>query len=240
MIKLIGIFSMIVASLLTLVGAILVGLFIFTGFPHKVDYFVRWWAKSLNFLARVDVEVIGIEKLPEEPCLYIFNHLSLFDIPIIFDGIPRNLRFGAKKELFYIPIFGWGMKMMGIIPIDRKNRARAVKALQKAIIKMKRDKLNIILAPEGTRQIQLRVGEFKTGPFVTALQAQVPIVPLVLTGAHDILPKNHFIFRLDKRRSCRIEVLDPIATKGLNEEDRHHLKAVAHEKMSKAFQKSQP
>ncbi len=239
MIKVVGVLAMILAGILTLMGAILVVLFVFTGFSDKVDYFVQWWAKSINYLSRVDVVVEGIEKLPQEPCLYIFNHLSLFDIPIIFAGIPRKLRFGAKKELFYIPLFGWGMKMMGIIPIDRKNRAQAVVALRNAIVKIKRDQLNIILAPEGTRQTQLRVGEFKSGPFVTALQAQVPIVPLVLTGAHEILPKSHYIFRLDKRRSCRIQILDPISTTGLNEEDRHHLKTLAHEKMSKAFQKSQ-
>lgn len=238
MIRILGVLSMIVGSLLTVLGAILVMLFVVLGLHRHIDHFVQIWAKSINFLSRVKVTVTGLENLPEEPALYIFNHLSLFDIPVIFAAIPRKLRFGAKKELFYIPFFGWGMKMMGIIRIDRDNRARAIRELQKAIIKMQKENLNIILAPEGTRQKELKIGSFKTGPFVTAIQAQVPVVPLVLKGVHDVLPKGHYIFRLEKEHLCHIEVLTQIPTKGLTDDDRQELKSLAYEKMSKAFQKS--
>jgi 1-acyl-sn-glycerol-3-phosphate acyltransferase len=238
MIRVLGILSMLVACILTVLGTVLVMIFVVFGLHRHIDHFVQYWARSMNFLSRVKVTVTGIENLPEEPALYVFNHLSAFDIPLIFAAIPRKLRFGAKKELFYVPFLGWAMKMMGIIRIDRNNRAQAIGELQKAIIKMRKEHLNIILAPEGTRQKEIKIGAFKTGPFLTAIQAQVPVVPIVLKGVHDVLPKGHYIFRLEKDHHCHIEVLPPIPTKGLTEDERHELKTLVYEKMSKAFQKS--
>lgn len=155
------------------------------------DKIVIFWASNCCRLFGVDVVVKGRENLPAGGFLYVLNHTSFFDI-FAMNGFLGSLRFGSKIELFSIPIFGPAMRRAGILPIARERKDEVFKVYKEAEVRIKAGE-RFALAPEGTRQTQESLGRFKTGPFVFAINAKSPIVPVVIKGAAVILPKGHFI-----------------------------------------------
>jgi 1-acyl-sn-glycerol-3-phosphate acyltransferase len=137
--------------------------------------------------ARLDVRTLA--PLPNGPAIYASNHESLLDPWAIFVTIRRNLRFVAKEELFRIPVFGWYLRRADFVPVDRRNRARAVASLRAAGEKV-RSGVSIVVFPEGTRSADGRVQAFKKGPFALAEAAGVPIVPIAISGAAAVVPKG--------------------------------------------------
>ncbi len=236
--RILGLLAGVVGAIATLLAASAVIICIFIRWLKGMDASVYLWARFINWLGRVEVVSSGQEHVPAEPCMFVFNHMSLLDIPVVLVSVRKRMLFGAKKELFYIPIFGWAISMAGFLKIHRGNRQSAVETLKKAKKRMEARGESFILAAEGTRQMKNEIGLFKSGPFITAIQAQVPIVPIVIKGVHTVLPQKSVIFRLEKKHICTVQVLEPISTKGLVTEDRHRLKEDTREKMLKAFQKS--
>lgn len=155
------------------------------------DRIVEFWTQNACRIFGVRVEVHGLENRPAGGFLYVFNHTSFFDI-FAMNGYLGSFRFGAKIELFNIPVFGPAMRRAGILPIarDRKDEVFKVYKISEARIKAGE---RFALAPEGTRQNEEKLGRFKTGPFIFAINAQAPIVPVVVKGAAAILPKGHII-----------------------------------------------
>jgi 1-acyl-sn-glycerol-3-phosphate acyltransferase len=135
-------------------------------------------------------KVIDPQNIPAGNCLFLFNHTSFFDIFSLFSVVP--VRYGAKIELFSIPFFGQAMKAFGILPIARSNRQEVFKVYEDVIKKMQPGD-RFALSPEGGRNKEEKLLPFKTGPFVFAIQARIPIVPVVIRGARDIMPKGSFI-----------------------------------------------
>ena len=157
----------------------------------------------------------GAENIPEGSAAFFFNHTSLLDIPVVAVSLPVDLRFAAKKELFKVPIFGLGMKAIGTLPVDRSNRQKAIGAYREAIDRILNEDLCIAMAPEGTRQIEEKLGPFKSGPFVFAIQAQLPIVPMVIKGTREALPKKSLKINCGQwRREITLKVLPATDTKG--------------------------
>jgi 1-acyl-sn-glycerol-3-phosphate acyltransferase len=142
----------------------------------------RAWGPAGLRLAGVRLEVTRDAPLPEGPAIYVSNHESILDIWALFMAIPRNLRFVAKAELFKIPIFGWYLRLAKFVPVDRANLARAVSAL-KAAGEIVRSGVSLVVFPEGTRSADGRIRPFKKGPFVLAVEAGVPVVPVAIAGA---------------------------------------------------------
>jgi 1-acyl-sn-glycerol-3-phosphate acyltransferase len=101
----------------------------------------------------------------------------------------RNPAFLAKKELFKIPIFGYGMRQIGIIPVDRSNSAAAIESARKATHNLKNGK-SYVVYPEGTRSPDGRPLPFKKGAFVMAVDAGVPVVPITISGSSRVMPKG--------------------------------------------------
>ena len=192
------------------------------------------WARFIIFLIRVDVEVFDKDKLPKTGCLLLFNHLSLLDIPLIYYALGSDFRFGAKIELFSIPVFGHALKRYGFLPIERNNRANTLNTYAEAKERSLRGE-KFILAPEGTRQTELKLGSFKSGPFILAIQAQIPITPVVISGPEIICPKNKLIPVLNKRVACKVKVLDTIATNNVPIDDRNKIKDIAWKNMNTAL-----
>jgi len=126
---------------------------------------------------------------PTRPCVYIANHQSQFDIPSLFLSMPCDFRMVAKRELLYIPIFGWALWLAGFIFIDRRDRDRAIRRLDRTLRKIRRG-TSVVVFAEGTRSPDGRLLPFKKGGFVLALKAEVPIVPVSIRGGHRILPKG--------------------------------------------------
>ncbi|MBN1129733.1 MAG: 1-acyl-sn-glycerol-3-phosphate acyltransferase [Chitinispirillaceae bacterium] len=173
----------------------------------------RVWNRHLLFLARIRVEVHGSEKLADDTCYVFFaNHQSALDIPVLFTGLRQPLVFIAKKELFWIPLMGWGMHGMGHIVLDRSNPRKARDALTKAVKRLHRHRFSLTLFPEGTRSMDGALADFKQGSFALALEAGVPVVPVAIEKTNECLRKKSMVIRPG---TVYLTVCDPIVPQGM-------------------------
>ncbi len=159
--------------------------------------------------AGIELVVKGEEHLwSKRPAVFIFNHQSSADMFIVSKLIRKNATGIAKKELKTMPIIGQLMMASGVIFIDRKNREKAIEAMKPAVEALKNG-TSIIIFPEGTRSKDYNLGAFKKGAFHLAMQAKVPIVPVVIRNAHDAMPRGTNFFR---SAAIEVKVLPPIST----------------------------
>lgn len=173
------------------------------------DRMVHNWGRWSNRMFGVVVKARGLENIPTGGCLFVFNHTSFFDVFAMAEVLP-GIRFGAKIELFSFPLFGRAMLRLGMLPIDRSNRERVFSVYKDAQARLLKGE-RFALAPEGTRQDEERLGRFKAGPFVFAINTQAKIVPIVIRGAAPILPKHHFVPNSTVwRREVSLEILPAI------------------------------
>jgi 1-acyl-sn-glycerol-3-phosphate acyltransferase len=169
----------------------------------------RMWGNSILWIMRARVTVIGAGKLdPNRSYIYMPNHQSNADIPVLLGRLPVQFRWLAKAELFRIPLFGRAMSKVGYISIDRSNRQSAFKSLAQAALTI-RNGTSVLIFPEGTRSPDGRILPFKKGGFVLSVDAGVPIVPIIIRGTRTIVPKKHFIIRPAR---VTLEILDPVET----------------------------
>ncbi|MGH9480957.1 MAG: lysophospholipid acyltransferase family protein, partial [Terriglobales bacterium] len=131
---------------------------------------------------------------PLGPRLYMSNHQSNLDPPILVTHLPGNIGFLAKKELFSVPILGAVLRAGGLIPVARADRAAAQASIAAAAEAVRQGRPFLIF-PEGTRSPNGRLLEFKKGPFYLAEQAAVPIVAITLTGAGACMPRGQWRIR---------------------------------------------
>ena len=177
---------------------------------HRVG---RAWGRSILMGSGVRVSVTGIERIDTgRPYIFMSNHQSNFDIPVLLGHLPVQFRWLAKAELFRIPVFGRAMRGAGYISIDRADRAAAFESLQQAAEKI-RQGVSILIFPEGTRSLDGFLRTFKKGGFVLAIQAEVPIVPVVVRGTFDIMPKHRMLIH---PRDVTVDVGAPIAVEGVD------------------------
>lgn len=170
------------------------------------------WGRSCLWLAGLKVRVAGAENLSvDSPAIYVSNHQSNFDIPLLYAGLPIQFRWMAKQELFRIPLFGAAMKRGGYIPIDRSNRKEAMRSLTAAARRI-RDGVSVIIFPEGTRSADGTLQPFKKGALLLATKAGVPIVPMAIHGSHQVQPKGSL--RINPT-PLQLTIMPPIATAGL-------------------------
>ena len=181
-------YGLVLASL-----AILVSIFDFKGrIMHIIS---KIFSKGVLLIAGVKLVISGRELLDKkENYIFISNHQSYFDIPVLMQTIPNNLRFIYRKSLSQIPIFGWAMYLSGYIPINRENARAATKSLRKATDKIKKG-ISVVIFPEGTRSTENKLGEFKRGMFVIAEEAKVKLVPVTIDGSRKILPRQKFVIK---------------------------------------------
>ena len=178
------------ATLVCGVVVIVLSFFVRSGNPmHKV---ARFWGRSILVVSGVKVSVKGLSNVDlTAPYIYMPNHQSNFDIPVLLGHLTVQFRWLAKMELFKIPIFGRAMRNVGYISIDRSNRQSAIESLQVAADKIKSG-VSVLIFPEGTRSRDGKIRPFKKGGFVMAIDSTVPIVPVVITGTRAIMPKGKF------------------------------------------------
>ncbi|HZN55061.1 MAG TPA: lysophospholipid acyltransferase family protein [Candidatus Polarisedimenticolaceae bacterium] len=140
------------------------------------------------------------------PRVFLANHLSTLDIWVLTAALPVTTRFVAKRSIFWIPVLGQAMAVAGFIPIDRSDRASAIRSLSRAAETV-RAGASIILFPEGTRSRDGRLGRFKRGAFHLAIDAGVPVVPVAISGTFDVVEPNSIIVRPGP---VRVEFAPPI------------------------------
>ena len=189
------------------------------------DETARRWAAWQLRAAGVRVLTEGMEHIPKgQPVVFVSNHQSWFDVLALASTLPHTTRFVSKKELARVPILGAAMKAAGHIFIDRQNRQKAFEAYEDAA-KVIKDRMNAVLFAEGTRSRTGELQPFKKGPFVLAIAAQVPVVPVYCADTYEIMPKGTMWIR---PRPVTLMFGEPIDTKGMDYEDRGRLLEQAH------------
>ncbi len=183
----------IVALFLTLytilAGPLLIVHALLTG---SVDLLYRTSLRAVMFAVRsvgVRVRVEGRENIPPGVCVFVANHTSNADPPVVVSAIPRQVSILAKKSLFSIPIVSRAFRLAHFVPVDRSNPEAAIASMETAISYLKRG-VSFLVYPEGTRSPDGRLLPFKKGPVVMAIKAGVPIVPVAVAGAHRIMRKG--------------------------------------------------
>jgi 1-acyl-sn-glycerol-3-phosphate acyltransferase len=175
---------------------------------HFAHWCARTWSRLILLTTGVRVTVDGLERLvPGRTYVFVANHQSLFDIPILFWSLPYQLRIMAKASLGSLPFIGWHLQRTGHLLVDRKRPDRA-KIFGWASRLTSRG-LCLIVFPEGTRSIDGRVGKFKTGSFLLALEAGLPIVPLSIVGSRHVMLRGRMAAYPGH---VRLVVHDPIET----------------------------
>jgi len=147
---------------------------------------------------------------PRNPYMVVSNHQSMADIPLI-SHLPWEMKWVGKKELFKLPVIGWMMKLSHDIPVDRSDRRSGARMMLR-VVKTLEQKCSVIMFPEGTRSLDGRVGRFNDGAFQLAVKAGVPILPVVVDGSFDCLPKRTWKF--GPVIDIRVEVLPPVPVDG--------------------------
>ena len=211
----------ILLGLLTLLfgtPAILLGL-LAPGRNRKGRIF-RWVSKSYSWVAvrlfGVTLETRGLSRVdPEKPYVFMSNHVSHIDSPVLALSIPHPLHWVFKKELSRIPVFGWVLLALGQIMVDRADVSQAREALASAASGLAGNN-SVLIYPEGTRSKDGRLQPFKKGGFFIALRAGLPIVPVRVSGSRDIVPSGSLSVRPGH---VVVELFDPVPTDGMTEAD---------------------
>lgn len=180
-------------------------------------------------IPRVQLEIVGAGKIyPNSSYLFMSNHESLWDIPLVQAAIPNMLRMVSKEALFKIPIFGGLMKKTGCMPVDRSNPTKAIRQLEN-VKKQLTNGVSMWMAPEGTRKYGKEIGPFKKGGFHVAIDAGIPIVPVLIEGAYDLTPRGKFYVNLDV--PVKVSFGEPIETSGYSKTDVNRLAEKVREAM---------
>jgi 1-acyl-sn-glycerol-3-phosphate acyltransferase len=187
------------------------------GFPWtfltgKIDLLYRM-ATSIGIngvrMAGISISVVGLDKLDlKRTYIFMCNHVSNLDPPIVVPVIPRRTSVLVKKELFRVPILGQAMRMGDLVPVDRQNREAAIASLRTAA-EVVRAGVNMTVWPEGSRSRDGRLLPFKKGPFFLAAETGTPIVPVTIVGSHEAWPKGKFAIRPGKVTVVFHEPIDP-------------------------------
>jgi 1-acyl-sn-glycerol-3-phosphate acyltransferase len=167
----------------------------------------RKWAQSGLSMNGSSIQLIGIENVPTSGgVLFVANHQSNFDIPILIAHVPRDKGFIAKLELLKVPSFGRWMKYIGCVFIDRKDPRQSLKDINDAAERLKAGH-SLVIFPEGTRSADGTVAPFRAGGLKLALKAKVPVVPVTISGSKNIMPKGTSLI---KSASVKVIISPPL------------------------------
>jgi 1-acyl-sn-glycerol-3-phosphate acyltransferase len=152
-----------------------------------------------------------------ESCIYVANHSSIYDVPILFTALPRQLRIMAKSALGYVPFIGWHLMRSGHLLVNRSNPGAGI---LKRMQRMLRTGASLVVFPEASRTVDGSVKRFKGGIFLLAIENGLPIVPVSVAGSRIVMPKGRFMVC---PATVAVTVHEPIPTRGLTREDARSL-----------------
>jgi 1-acyl-sn-glycerol-3-phosphate acyltransferase len=169
-----------------------------------------WCAYTGVWLTGVRVELVGLDKLDTRKVTYLFmaNHTSNLDPPLLIPKIPGRTSVMAKQEVFDYPILGRAMRMVSIVPVDRGNRDAGIAAVRDAK-KVVEQGISMTIFIEGKRSYDGKLLPFKKGPFYLAMECGAPIVPVTIVGTHSVMPKKRFAIKPGKVKVIFHEPVDP-------------------------------
>jgi putative phosphoserine phosphatase/1-acylglycerol-3-phosphate O-acyltransferase len=197
----------------TLMGSFFAGLPIWalTGSKREaMNFSLSVFADTASALIGLNLEIKGEHHLwSHRPAVFIFNHQSNVDMVIIARLLRRDISGVGKKELRDLPLIGRILELSGVVLIDRKDTEKAIETMKTLVDTMRIEGKSVCMSPEGTRSITPKLAPFKKGAFHLAMQAGVPVVPIVIQNSSDIMPKGDMIYR---PATIRVEVLPPVET----------------------------
>jgi len=182
------------------------------------------------WVAGFKIDIIGLEKIPDEPALFVGNHQGLLDMFVLLMKLGKLRPFLAKKEAEKIPVIASWMRMIGCVFIDRGNTRTAKDSIEQVEKKLMEGD-SVIIFPEGKRSRCHEMQSFKPGAFRPAIRTGVPIVPFVIDGTYKAWEENHKITPCH----CKLTVLDPIYHGGADEINSTGLAAMTEEKIREAL-----
>jgi len=197
----------------SLVGSFLAGLPIWALTGSKRDalnFSVSLFADTASAIIGLNLKISGEHHLwSHRPAVFIFNHQSNVDMVIIARLLRRDITGVGKREIRDMPVIGRVMEAAGVVLIDRKNSASAIEAMSPLVDAMRVEGKSVCLSPEGTRAVTPHLANFKKGAFHLAMQAGVPIVPIVIQNSSDVQPKGDILYHPG---TVEVEILPPVDT----------------------------
>ncbi|HEY6306982.1 MAG TPA: lysophospholipid acyltransferase family protein [Candidatus Angelobacter sp.] len=188
--------------------------------------FARFWSRMILGTIGAQITVEGLDKIDTSKAhVYVVNHLSALDIPVLYLHLPFQFRILAKRELFRYPFMGWHLSRSGQIPVDLENPKKSIRSLNRAVEAIKNG-MPLVIFPEGGRSETGQLQPFMGGAFFAAIKAQVDVVPMAIIGTYEILKMNTWLI---KPRPVRLLVTEPITTHGLSVRDTEALTDKARE-----------
>jgi 1-acyl-sn-glycerol-3-phosphate acyltransferase len=165
----------------------------------------------------IQLDVSGRDSVDRvNPSVFMANHLSFLDGPLLFYLIPQVVRVIPKKEIFRIPIIGWAMGFVGFVPVDRKGLKSGRRSIERATRLIKTKGYSYLIFPEGTRSRDRKMQSFHRGAFFLAINSKTPIVPITIEGTYSLMPKGS---PLTKKGQVRVIFHKAVSVNGLTQED---------------------
>ncbi|MBD3418862.1 MAG: 1-acylglycerol-3-phosphate O-acyltransferase [Chitinivibrionales bacterium] len=190
----------------------------------------RLWSRQLLALCGVKVSIDGLDKIKHSSkFIIVSNHQSHLDIPVLMSVLSHiHLTFIAKKELFLIPVFGWGVYMIGNVSIDRSSARKGRVSLAKAAQRLQEEDISVVLFPEGTRSETGDIGGFKRGGFSLAIESGLTVVPVAIIGTRSVLSKKSYTIHPGR---VAVRIGNPIDVSGMGRGDKEMLMRNVREKI---------
>jgi 1-acyl-sn-glycerol-3-phosphate acyltransferase len=192
-------------------------LFMSLGIRRAGEFVIQVWSRAFLLVAPITYTVEGTEHIkPGVQYFFLSNHLSNFDVPVLFRAIPTPIRYLAKKELYKIPVFATALKVGGIIKIDRGAGASSYAAINEGVANAKKNGYSLIVFAEGTRSRDGDLQPFKKGAFRMAVATGLPVVPVTINGTWEVWPPGSKFFYKGK---ATVVIHEPIETADLTAAD---------------------
>ncbi|HSA96190.1 MAG TPA: lysophospholipid acyltransferase family protein [Acidobacteriota bacterium] len=208
--------AVLVLMVLTIVAVPVLAFCALFGLMDAFLSYGAWMMRVGRWILGIDVEAEGLERVdPAERYIFMSNHLSFLDAPLLTTVLPRPVRFIVKRFVFRIPVLGLGMKFSGYVPLDKEGFGEGRKRIARAAELIRTKGYSFLIYPEGTRSREGTLLPFRRGGFFLALETGVPIAPISIQGTYELMPRGSK--RIRKGR-VRIVFHEPIPVDGTGSE----------------------
>lgn len=199
------------------------------------EWIVQFWSRVFLLVPPMSYEVTGTEHIePGTQYFFLANHLSNFDIPVLFRAIPTPIRYLAKKELYKIPVFAQALHVAGMVKIDRGAGASSYAAINEGVARAKENGYSLIVFAEGTRSRDGELHPFKKGAFRMAISTGLPVVPVTVNGTWEVWPPGSKLFY---KGHANVVIHEPIPTADLTVKDINELRTRVYNIIDEQFHK---
>jgi len=183
-----------------------------TGWRNPLIAVGQWAMRVSRRILGIKVEVSGLDRIdPRTALIFMPNHISFLDGPLLEMLIPGAARVVLKKSVLRIPVVGLGMRFVGFVPVDRKGAKGGMKSIARAVRMVREKGYSFLIFPEGTRSRDGKLQRFRRGGFFLALESGAPIVPVTIRGTFELMPKGQ---KYARKGTVSVAFHDPIPVTG--------------------------